>query len=271
MAVDLGQLYRATYTVFDATGALTDATVSLAVKQPDRTAAPGSPFTPVHDSLGQYHVDYAATPAGLHELNWSSTGPTTAKTDWLEVRQFASLISFADARAMLSEQSTLQDEEIRSFMETATGVVEDIVGPCVIRTFIDQVDTNDGYCLLLPRAPVVSVTSLVPVFGGGASYVTADLLVNPDTGIVTLKTRGAPLIGGPWTATYVAGRSVISPIYVQAAKETLWDLWPSQRGATADSTSPDLLDVAEFEPVVTIPSLRVQRMLDLEPGLPGFA
>src|SRR4249919_6668 len=106
MAVDLDSLYRATYTVRDAAGALTNATVSLAVTRPDQTAAPGSPFTPVNDSTGQYHVDYTATPAGLHKLAWSSTGPTTAKVDWLEVRQFASLISFADARAMLNEQST---------------------------------------------------------------------------------------------------------------------------------------------------------------------
>src|SRR5262245_4504570 len=272
MAIDVGQLYRSTYTVYDATGALTDATVVLAVTLPDGvTAAPGSPYTPIRDSLGQYHVDYTATPAGLHKLAWSSTSPTTAKIDWLEVRQFVSLISFADARAMLNEQSTLQDEEIRSFMETATEMVEDIVWPCIIRTFIDRVNTHDGYCLTLPRFPVISVTSLVPIYSGGTTYATAALAVDTQTGIVTNANRNGGLIGGPWNATYIAGRTVIAPKYVQAAKETLWDLWTiTQRGATADQIAPDVLDAAQFEPAISIPSLRVQRMLERD-AVPGFA
>lgn len=245
MAVDVGQLYRATYEVRDAAGALTNATVSLAVTLPDQTAAPGSPFTPVNDGTGLYHVDFATAQVGLHKFAWSSTSPTTNKVDWVEVRQFISLISLADARAHLNEQGTLQDEEIRSFMETATEVVESIVGPCVIATRTKWVDLEgDGSVMLKP--PVVSVTSLTPAYVTGTSYATADLVVDAAAGIVR-ATSGFALSGGPWIATYKAGRAQIPARYVQADKEMLWHLWTTQRGQLADTTAPDMLDVATME------------------------
>lgn len=243
MAIDLGTLYRSLYTVYDAAGAVTDANVTLTVTLPDQTSS--GALTPTHDSTGQYHYDYQTTQSGLHRFAWSSTNPTTSKVDWVEVREFISLISFADAKAHLNEQSTLQDEEIRSFMETATEVVESIVGPCVIATRTKWVDLEgDGSVMLKP--PVVSVTSLTPVYATGVSYVTADLAVDTAAGIVR-TTSGYALAGGPWIATYKAGRAVIPARYVQADKEMLWHLWTTQRGQLADSTTPDILDVAAFE------------------------
>jgi hypothetical protein len=97
------------------------------------------------------------------------------------------------------------------------------------------------------------------------------LAVDTQSGIVTNANRSGGLIGGPWTATYVAGRSVVASKYVQAAKETLWDLWAiTQRGATTDSNLPELVDVVQLEPAVSVPSLRVLRILESD-RLPGFA
>jgi hypothetical protein len=272
MAVDLGQLYRATYEVRDANGALTNATVSLAVTLPDgTTAAPGSPFTPVNDSTGVYHVDFATATVGLHKFAWTSTSPTTSKVDWVEVRQFISLISFADGKLHLNEQGSLQDEEIRSFMETATEVVESIVGPCIIRTFTDRVRTGGGQ-LLLPRFPVVSVTSVTSVRTPSTTYLTAELDVDLDAGVVSLNT-GWGFTDGPWNVVYKAGRSIIPARYVQADKEMLWHLWTTQRGALADSTTPDLLDVAQFESPLGVGFAIPNRVMELlgADRTPGFA
>lgn len=277
MAVDVGQLYRSTYNVLNESGQPTNATtVTLAITTYDAsgvatTTTPGITNPPV--VTGQYLYDHPTTLEALHRFAWSTVSPTTAKTNWVWVGQHRSIISLEEARAHLNEQSTLQDEEIRSFMETATQVVEGIVGPCIPKTVIDYRVRSGSYQLLLPP-PVTSVTSVTSVRYPSTTWTTG-LDIDKEAGIVSLLS-GAPFTLGPWNVTYTAGRpTTLGPNIRQAAKEMLWHLWTTQRGATADSTTPDLLDVAQFESSApfgagfSIP----HRVLELlEPDrVPGFA
>lgn len=273
MAVDVGQLYLWTYDVTDATGAPANATtITLTITLPDQSILTPAVTNPPTQT-GHYVYGYPTTQAGLHKFAATTGTPTTAKVDWVDVRQFVSLISIGDAKKHLNEQGTLQDEEIRSFCETATEVVESIVGPCVIRTFTDQVDAN-GRDLLLPRLPVVAVTSITSVWTGSPAFVTADLQLNQAAGIVRLKSRSG-YWNGPFTVVYTAGRSYVPARYVQAAKEMLWHLWTTQRGALADTALPSMSDAAAFETVggstggTQLPP-HVMELLQAD-SVPGFA
>jgi hypothetical protein len=246
VAVDVGQLYRATYEVRDANGALTNATVSLAVTLPDGvTAAPGSPFTPVNDSTGVYHVDFATATVGLHKFAWSSASPTTNKVDWVSVRRFISILSLAVGRDYLGQQDTRADEKIRSLLASTTRQIENRVGPVVVRSFTDRIRTG-CYALRLPQRPVVTVTSITSIPTPATVYLTADLEVDTTAGVVRLVSD-QPFKDGPWTAVYSAGRLDPSDDIIEAAQRLLWHAWTTQRGITADSVTPDLDDVGNYE------------------------
>lgn len=282
MSIDLGQIYRSTYDVTDASGALINAaTVTLAISTFDAsgvatTTTPSVTNPPA--STGHYLYDHPTTVESLHRFAWSTATPTTAKTDWIWVGAFRSIISIAEARAHLNEQSTLQDEEIRAFMECATQVVENIVGPVLpkvdtFRVRSDRLGTR--YELLLPP-PVAAVTSVTSIPAPTSTWTTGFDVDGP-AGIISLLS-GAPFANGPWNVVYTGGRpTTVGANIRQATKEMLWHLWSTQRGALADSTAPDLVDVATFESAVpapfsagfTIPN-RVRELLELE-QVPGFA
>lgn len=249
--IDFGETYSSpNYEIRDVDGVLANAgTVTATITLPDQTTSNPSVANP---SVGIYNFDYTTAQAGRHLVVVSATGGTLGSlirkfTDSFVVRPAdpAMLISLAEAKAHLGEQSDLQDEELRGYVQVATEVIESIAGPCSIRTYTRRI--RWGYDrLLLPHRNVTSVTSITSIRTPTTEYLTAALDVDSIAGIVWLANRGI-FLNGPWTAVYKAGRSDPPARYVQAVKEQLWHMWVIQRGQLADSTTPDLTDVADFE------------------------
>lgn len=229
--LDVGDIWPLGITVKDSAGVAANASsVTLTITLPDGTTAPGT--TPSNPATGQYTYDYVTVQEGLHKAHWVTAGPAAVFTDQADVRVFRSIVSLAAARQHLNLTSTVNDEELRRKLETATEVVESFVGPCVVRTFTERVSTSDGYTVLLSNTPVLSVTSLTAAYSTGTSYVTGDLVVDADAGIVSPSSL-SPLVGGPWTVTYTAGRRQVPSRYVDAALEMAKHLWETQRGGSA--------------------------------------
>jgi hypothetical protein len=159
----------------------------------------------------------------------------------------ALLISFAEGKAHLGEQSTLQDEEIRAYLEVATEIVESILGKTLsVRTFTERVRGYTDWSLRLRQTPIVSVTSITSIRTPTTTYGPSQLDVDTEWGYVTLLNQGY-FVNGPWTAIYKAGMTNVPARYVGPVKDLLWHMWVFQRGQTADSITPELADVADFE------------------------
>ncbi len=275
MAIDLGDpLPNLSVTTRNAAQQLENAgSVVLTLTLPDQTTTAPSVSNP---SVGVYEATYTTVQAGRHFARWVATGLNASSyTDAYVVRPAdpGMLISLDDARRHLNEQSTLQDEEIRTFVEVATAIVEGIAGPSAVRDRTYRVRTGADR-LLLPDPPILSVTSVTSVRQPTSTYVTADLDVDTDAGVLALNI-GSAFANGPWNVVYKVGRAIPPPKHVQAVKEQLWSMWFSQRGQLADSTTPDLVDVAEFESRVPfglgfLVPYRVMQLLEYD-HMPGFA
>lgn len=231
--IDTGQVYRITYTI--KSQASPPATATLTITLPDGTTtspAVGTGAASGADWLITY--DYATVQAGLHKAAWTTTSPGTAGTDYFNVRQFASILSLAEAKAHLSSGPsavtwTGDDDELRNFLAAVTEVVESKVGPCVRRTVTQRI--ADGGCVLaLTQFPVISVTSVTSVWAGGPSWTGSSLILDGDAGTVTTQLGAVPFYYGPWDVVTVIGRAVISERYIHASKELLRHLWTTQRG-----------------------------------------
>lgn len=232
--IDLGQVYEATLSVTDASGAPVNPTgATLTITLPDgTTVTPAVTLPPAVTGLLAY--DYVTVQAGLHKASWQTTGPVAAAVDYFPVRQFISVISLAEARAHLNITRTVNDSELRRFMQAATEVIESKVGACVLRQVTAEFIPGDcARRLRLPSGPVpdaASVTSIASLRSGGPSWATGDLIVNPRAGTVqTLDYRG--FWAGPWQWSGTVGRRVVPERLEHAAKEQLRHLWETQRGA----------------------------------------
>lgn len=282
--VDFGETYSSVnFLIRDVNGALADAgTFIIDITNPDGTSVP--PFAATHSATGTYSFDY--TPGTPQAGRYLYVGTATGGTLGTLVRKFVdawvmrpanpvTFIEFADAKAYLGEQSSLQDEEIRAYLEVASDIIEGIVGPVAIRTYTERVRAGTDRIRLFKK-PITEVTSITSIRVPTFSYVSADLDVDSQYGHVFLL-NGSAFINGPWTAVYKAGRTSISPRHVQAVKEQLWHMWAIQRGQTADSITPELVDVVDAESRgpwglgFLIPR-RVMELLELDPGyIPGVA
>lgn len=228
MAWDLGDVVPLTVTVRDTTGAPVNATtVVLTVTLPDGTTANPAVTNP---STGVYACDYPTTVNGRHTVRWTSTGPAAAYTDAFDVRAADTpyLVSLADAKEQLNITATTSDEELRVYLEAATGVVERHLGQAVVRRSRTEEHTvPTGDVLVLNWAPVVSITSLARV-DGTYTWSVPTLHVTP-TGVVTSPLGLPP--SGALTVTYVAGMPVVPEEYALAARIIVQHLWETQRGA----------------------------------------
>jgi hypothetical protein len=232
--IEVGQTYPATLAVTDAQGAPANpVTATLALTLPD-----GSVLTPTVTlppaTLGLLEYDYVTTQPGLHKAAWQTTGPGTAGSDYFNVREYIALMSVAEARAHLNmtKPSKDGDAELRRFIQGATELIESKIGVCVRRSFTDRVTEGD-WQMVLPRRPVLSVTSITSVWPGGPVWHTADLIVDGEAGIAQPQMPLFPFWWGPWDVVTVCGRAEIPERFIHAAKEQLRHLWDTQRGAQA--------------------------------------
>jgi len=228
MPFDLGDVVPLSIAVYDAVSVLTNVgTITLTITLPDGTTVTPAVANPPA-VVGMYAVDYVTTVAGRHGVRWTSLGPQSAHTDAFDVRPVNPplLFSLDDGKATLNVTGTTNDEEIRDLIESVTGAVEYIAGPVMRQTVVEK--HNGGDTIVLRESPVISVTSIVPVFDGGTSYLPADIDVDGPTGELCRKDSGTFV--GPVRVTFIAGRPVTPAGIRDAARIILKHLWRIQNG-----------------------------------------
>jgi hypothetical protein len=231
--VDVGALYRSTYTVYDNNNALTDpSTVALSLFTPNGTIVTPAPVIGAHDSIGVYHYDYLTTVVGRHTGIWSTTGPTTVRGFSFEVDPVASttIINLSEIKLHLniSPSNTADDDELMEFVRAATDIVESKVGNVVARTIVERQNGNQA-SLWLKEPPVISITSITPWKTFGAGYSVNLVKLDKSYGRVE-RLDGYPFVGGPFEVTYRSGREFTPPAVSLAVKMIIDHLWTTQRG-----------------------------------------
>jgi hypothetical protein len=224
----VGQVYRASVKVGDGTAPA--GSVTLTIKLPDQSMVAG--IVPVQDltqGQGYYYFDYTLAQAGLHKFAWTTQNPGTAPPpDFVSVRDFISIISFAEARAHLNKTSNATDDELSAFMMAATELVESKVGICVPRTFTERIDQG-RLQLVSVYKPILSVTSVTSIWPGGPSWPGSLIRWDAEAGII-YQIPPFDFWWGPWDVVLTSGRQVIAERHIHAAKEQLRHLWETQRG-----------------------------------------
>ena len=226
MGYDLGDTVTDMWgEVRDADGALTTATgAALTVYLPDGTEDTPTVGTP---TLGVYGADYVPTVPGPYRWWLRTTSPATAKTGSFNVRPVIerSIISLADFKAQANMEFPDDDEELRPYLEAATGVVERYLKKAVVRRTITETHTVRGGPLVLNWTPVMSLTA-VATSDGATTWDVSGLTVS-SAGVV-IPSSG--LIGGEVEVTYVAGMAEIPAEWILAALIICQHLWETQRG-----------------------------------------
>jgi hypothetical protein len=227
---DVGDQAHLTVEVKDITGALASSTIAINITLPDQSVV--GPFTPVNDSLGEYHYDYTTVQAGRHVHRWVGTAAAFAHTDVFDVEPAASIaiVSLASVKAQLAKKptNTADDDELRGYLLSASENIESTCGPCAVRSFTDRAYGN-GFAMYLPNCPVVSITSFTPVYSWSRAITPADVTVNPRSGKITTVTGLFPFVGD-YDVTYLAGRAVIPSSLRDACKIIVQYLWDTRRG-----------------------------------------
>lgn len=222
---DLGETVRLAASVRDAGGALSNAaTVTLTITLPDGTTTSPTVTNPPAQT-GQYTVDYVTTQAGRHAWRLVATTPNDAYTDVFDVREAASraLMSLADAKRHLNiaAANTAHDDELREHIETATDVVEDIIGPVVRRTVTETFSGRGTPGIVLSHVPVISITSVTE----DGTAVDASGYSLGDDGVLK-RVVGYQQMGWRYgtnnvTVVYVPGRVVVRSAIREASLELL--------------------------------------------------
>ncbi|MGH8571248.1 MAG: head-tail connector protein [Gammaproteobacteria bacterium] len=225
----IGSIVPITFAERNAAGALINATtVSLTITLPDGTLVTPAVANPPAET-GIYTYDYPTTQVGRHIWLAASTGPTAVYGPIVFnviPSSPGGIIGLDEAKQHLNITNSFNDEELRGFLEAATLVVEDVVGPVVARSFTEIHDS--GARLVLNQCPAISLTTLIPVLTGGTSYLPADLDLDPNTAVV--RHKSGICFEGPLRVTYTAGRRVVPDNIVQGTKEIVRHMWDTQRG-----------------------------------------
>lgn len=230
--IDLGDAVPLTFQA-SANGTLVDpTTVTLTVGLPDGTS---TAVTPTRASLGQYTAAYVTVQPGRHDIRWVATGPgARTHVDVLNVApaRSVSLVSLAEFKAHLNLDDTAEDEEIRYYLEAATGVVERHVGQVVARRSVTEThrlgwQSHPRRGLVLRQGPVMSLTTIST--NGGTVLDPAGYVVDTVTGEVRSTAGGTTGLFGDVTVTYVAGYTATPPRMILAAQIIAEHLWQTQR------------------------------------------
>jgi hypothetical protein len=231
MPFDVGDSIPIAVDVKDSAGALVNAsTAVLTVTLPDGTTETPAVTNPP-SVTGQYRVTYIPATEGRYTWRFVTTTPSTAYQDAFEVRETATpaLLSLADAKAHLNITSTTPDDELREFLEAATAVIEEQIGPVVRRTHTARIHGGRQQ-VPLPHTQVLEVTAVTYVRDGATAVNVADLAVNTDAGVISRKDAGC-LPSGDLDVTYEVGRSYVKSNWTLAAKIIVQHLWRTQLGS----------------------------------------
>lgn len=200
--------------------------ITVTITKPDGTTT--SP-TPTQLGTGSYQATYTPTLVGRHTVYWHATGTyESAVTDTFEVRPSASnmILSLAEARQALNFVKTINDEELRDYVDSVTTLIENRIGPVIPRSFTEVV--SGSTFLYLSYTPVTAITSITGRLTGAVTVLSANTIYDPTTGLVQLVDRSG-FNSDTYTVVYTAGRG-LDPGIKQAARITLQHLWMNQRG-----------------------------------------
>ncbi len=234
---DLGDVVGLAVNVYDATGALANATsVALTITLPDGTTT--SPSV-TNSATGVYTATYTPAVAGRFSVRWVATG-TNASTynDAFTVVSGAGLISLDEAKAFLNITSTTNDEELREFVRAATAAAEEYAQRVFVRTTVTETHDGGGTLIVLRQPRATSITS---VSDNGSTLSTGDYRLKFHGGAVERLANGFPLAftagANTVSVTYVAdctGRDLT--VAIHAIKQMVKHLWKTQRGAKQPQT-----------------------------------
>jgi len=245
MAIDVGDVYQLTFAVTDAGGAPANATAcTVTVTLPDLTTVTPAVTNAV---MGTYTATYPTTMAGRHTVLWVATGTNACAgdDDFNVLTPGRMLISLAEAKAGLGVTGTAKDEDIRSVIEAATPIMEDICGPLLRQTRVESYDGGVSQINLL-WSPIVSVTGIIETYGSnytrpltqqdifsGSGLDAFGFTVDLVTGIVTRRAIGAAInfASGKRNIqiTYVSGRAAISGNILLATRRLIRHLWSQEQ------------------------------------------
>jgi hypothetical protein len=230
---DLGSVYPAALDVYDDTGTLADpAAATLTITRPDGTPADTSGLQIPPAETGKLRLAYTTEQTGRHTVRWATQDPDTAYTDVFDVAPAVSpaIVSLADAKAQLNidPDDTSDDDELRSYIEALTGVVENNMHEVIVpRQFTDDPQRMfRARSFRLWHAPVLSLVS-VATWDGSKSWDVANLHVS-SSGVVRVL-AGEPF-SGDIVPTYQAGMNPIPHRYQMGALVILAHVWETQRG-----------------------------------------
>ena len=230
MPFDVGDSIPIAWDVKNSSGVLTNATTAtLTITLPDGTTVTPSVTNPP-GSTGQYRETYVPSVIGRYAWRVVTTVPNTAYQDVFEVRDTTSpaLLSLADAKAHLNITSTTSDDELREYLEAATAVIEEKIGPVVRRTHTEQF-MGGGCRIYLHRTEVLTVTALTLVSDGSTPVSLSELNINGPRGVITRK-NGSAFPTGQMSITYTVGRTYVQPNWTLAAKIIVKHNWDTQLG-----------------------------------------
>lgn len=237
-----------------------DATVTLTVNQPDGTTVS---LPVIRAEVGVYTALYVPAMPGRHTIRWSATGTVSrSSVDVLNVipsTDSAAIISLAEAREHLNitDEDTVEDEELRRFIEAASGAVERHTGQVVARRLLTERFMVSAGSSLVLRPPVLRIVSAVDA--AGATLDVSSWVVDGFTGFVSAGVSGAV------TVTYEAGMPVVPAAYIMATQIICAHLWETQRVQNI-GTSPGFGQETNFTPSIGMGYALPNRALELLGG-----
>jgi hypothetical protein len=242
MTYDLGDVVPLGITITDSTGANANASaVTCTITLPDGTTSTGSVTNP---STGLYNCDFSPSQTGRHAVRWVATGTNaSAYVDDFLVRDFAELgiVGLAEAKEYLNipATDTTNDEELRSFIDSASDLAESYVGQVLgRRTFTNELYDGGTEFIRIRNPKALSITSVYE----NDALVSSSNYVLDYTGQRLYRIGSGTLYAtnsyGYWTAgmnnvkiTYVAGYVNPPMAAKQGVLVIIKHLWETQRGA----------------------------------------
>lgn len=252
MSYEVGSVLPFEFSVYDAAGALTNAsTAVITVTLPDGTTSTPSV---ANASTGVYTSDVAASMAGL----WSATIATTVPTDVSPAQVFyvsslaatIPIVSEAEAQAYVRVTNSTQVELLRRMLVAATNAVERYTDRSWRRKSVVEYYDGGFSEIVLRSSPVRSVTSVVE---SGTTLAATDYVLRNEAAVLV---RGSSTSPSTWqfgvnnvAVTYVVGPQEIPENVRHAVLVTVREMWTSQRGG-GDLPDGGAIDYAEASDLI---------------------
>jgi hypothetical protein len=237
--LEVGETFSSgTFKVTDSFGAPGAATVTVVVTLPDgTTTAP----TVANPATGDYTFDYLTTQLGRHPYVLTATSGVlgtfvrkVADVFVVGAASAAGIVALSEVKEHLNipATNTASDRELELKIAAATEKIEFRCGAVVRRTIINERHDGSKAAVWLYEAPIISVTSVVPVNASYGGPVDVADIEAETCGRVTYFNGCTRFPIGPHYWTYVAGVVPIPAGLREAALNFVKGSWETQRGAS---------------------------------------